>query len=78
MAINVTGASVRKLAPETAKVNDCVAIFGMSRRWFFDRIYAGDIRSFLYKRTGKDKGCRLVDLQSVRDYLRKFETTVKN
>jgi len=59
------------LPPEFAHVRTTSAIFGLSRTEIFDLIAKKKIRSILYKSaTATKNGKRLVDLSSVREYLR--------
>ena len=59
------------LPPEFAHVRTTSAIFGLSRTELFDLIAKGKIRSIHYKKNpASKKGIRLVDLSSVREYLR--------
>jgi hypothetical protein len=44
--------------------------FGLTRPWYYNAINDGLIKSVSLRRPGTTKGVRLINFQSVRDYLR--------
>jgi hypothetical protein len=69
--IHTTREIPRHLSPEFAHIRTVSAIFGLSRTEIFTLIADKKIRSILYKsKTATKNGKRLVDLSSVREYLR--------
>jgi hypothetical protein len=62
---------------EWLRVNDAVKGFGLSRPFLFQLIALNRIRSVHIRRDGAEKGIRLIDVQSLREYISSFETTAK-
>jgi hypothetical protein len=58
------------LTPEFAPIRVTSALFGLSRTMIFSLLAKGRIKSVHHKEPGTKKGVRLIELQSVRDYLR--------
>jgi hypothetical protein len=62
---------------EWLRVNDAVRGFGLSRPFLFSLIATAKIRSVHIKRADAKKGIRLIDAQSLRDYIGSFEAASK-
>jgi hypothetical protein len=63
--------SSRTHQPEFGSVRTASAIFGLSRTELFDLIARNRIRSLLYKKDPlQPRGVRLIDLVSLREYMR--------
>ena len=58
--------------PEWLRVNDAVVVFGLSRPHLFKAILLGQVKSVHIKRSGAKKGIRLIEVESLRDYVRAF------
>ena len=55
--------------PEFGRVPDAQRLFGLKRGFLYGLINAGLIKSVCLRKPGAKTGCRLIHLQSVRDYL---------
>lgn len=55
--------------PEFGRLADVQRLFGLKRAFTYQLINAGRIRSVNLRKPGAKTGCRLIHLQSVRDYL---------
>jgi hypothetical protein len=64
------------LQPEWLRVNDAVVLFGLSRPHLFKAILLEKVKSVHVKRPGAKKGIRLIEVQSLRDYVRTFAEAV--
>ena len=60
------------LQPEWLRVNDAVMAFGLSRPHLFKAILLGKVNSVHVKRSGAKKGIRLIEVESLRNYIRTF------
>ena len=56
---------------EYGRFPDVKAQFNITRSTCYELIWAGKIKSCVVKKKGARHGIRLIDLQSVRDFLRK-------
>ena len=73
VAANKTTAPVEPGAigsPEFCRPSDVRHLFGIGRSYVYQLIASGDVRSVSLRRRGAKTGCRLIDVQSLRDYLR--------
>jgi hypothetical protein len=61
-----------ELSPEWGTIRTVTALFGLSRTAQFKLIRQRRIRSIHVRPEGKQKGLRLIELASVRDYFRTF------
>lgn len=61
-----------------AKPKDVTADYGVPRYRLFEMLRDGLIRSALIKRTPKSHGMRLIDLDSLEEYLAQFITGGKS
>jgi hypothetical protein len=65
-------------SPEFCRPADVRRLFGIGRSYCYELIQSGAIRSICLRRRGKRTGVRLIDVASVRDYLRgQFTTDAK-
>lgn len=74
LAANTTSAPVQPGAvgsPEFCRPADVRHLFGIGRSYCYQLIQAGSIRSTCLRQRGKRTGVRLIDVASVRDYLRR-------
>ncbi len=55
--------------PEFGRFADVQRLFGLKRGFTYQLINEGKIRSVSLRKPGAKAGCRLIHLQSVRDYL---------
>ena len=55
--------------PEFGRLADVQRLFGLKRGFTHQLINEGKIRSVSLRKAGARTGCRLIHLQSVRDYL---------
>jgi hypothetical protein len=55
--------------PEFGRLADVQRLFGLKRGFTYQLINEGKIRSVSLRKAGAKTGCRLIHLQSVRDYL---------
>jgi hypothetical protein len=58
---------------EWYRVNTCIAAFGLSRPALFRLIALDKIRSVHIKQPGSQKGIRLINAASMREYISSFE-----
>jgi hypothetical protein len=58
--------------PEWLRVNDAVTVFGLSRPHLFKAIFLDKVKSVHVKRPGAKKGIRLIEVESLRDYIKGF------
>jgi hypothetical protein len=73
LAANTTSAPVEPGAvgsPEFCRPSDVRHLFGIGRSYVYQLIASGDVRPVSLRKRGAKNGCRLIDVQSVRDYLR--------
>src|ERR1035437_7842294 len=57
-------------SPEFCRPADCRRLFGIGRSYVYQLIQSGDVRSVSVRKRGAKTGIRLLDVQSVRQYLR--------
>lgn len=57
--------------PEFGRCDDVRKLFGLKRGYTYQLINAGKIKSVCLRKPGAKTGCRLIHLQSVRDFLLK-------
>ncbi len=62
---------------EWLRVNDTVRAFGLSRPFLFQLMATDQIESVHIKRPGAKKGIRLINVESVRAYIRSFEEVAR-
>ena len=55
--------------PEFGRLADVQRLFGLKRSFTYELINSGKIKSVSLRKRGAKTGCRLIHLQSVRDYL---------
>jgi hypothetical protein len=55
--------------PEFGRLADVQRLFGLKRGFTYQLINSGKIKSVCLRKPGAKTGCRLIHLQSVRDYL---------
>ena len=55
--------------PEFGRLADVRRLFGLKRSFTYQLINEGKIRSVSLRKAGAKTGCRLIHMQSVRDYL---------
>jgi hypothetical protein len=55
--------------PEFGRIPDVQRLFGLKRGFVYQLIGEGKIKSVCLRRPGARTGCRLIHLQSVRDFL---------
>ena len=67
-SLNVLGV----IQPEWLRVKDAVMIFGLSRAHLFRAIVQDRVKSVHIKNPGAKKGIRLIETQSLRDYINTF------
>ncbi|MEI8062946.1 MAG: hypothetical protein WCH84_02670 [Verrucomicrobiota bacterium] len=74
LAANTTSAPVEPGAVgshiEFCRPGDVRQLFGVGRSYVYQLIASGAIRSTCLRQRGKRTGCRIIDVQSVRDFLR--------
>ena len=58
--------------PEWLRVNDAVLVFGLSRPHLFKAIVQDRVKSVHIKNPGAKKGIRLIEIQSLRNYINTF------
>ncbi|MHC1764728.1 MAG: hypothetical protein AB9869_10565 [Verrucomicrobiia bacterium] len=56
-------------APEFGRVTDCTRLFGLKRGTLYNLLADGKIKGVLLRVRGQKSGVRLIDLQSVRDFI---------
>ena len=76
LAQNLTAAPIEpgasgSVLPEFGRVGDVERIFAVKRGLTYRAIKNGDIKSLVIREKGKKTGARLIQLQSVRDWLNK-------
>jgi len=72
-SLNVYGLKTAGLIqPEWLRVNDAVMAFGLSRPHLFRAIVQNLVKSVHIKNPGAKKGIRLIETQSLRDYINTF------
>ena len=65
-------------SPEFCRPGDVRQLFGVGRSYVYQLIASGAIRSTCLRQRGKRTGVRLIDVASVREYLRgQFTTDAK-
>ena len=57
------------ILPEFGRLQDVQRMFGLKRGFCYQLINAGQIKSVSLRKPGSKFGCRLIHLQSVRDFL---------
>jgi len=62
--------------PEWLRVNDAVLMFGLSRPHLFRAIVQDRVRSVHIKNPGAKKGIRLIETQSLREYIHTFSEAI--
>jgi hypothetical protein len=62
------------MQPEYGTIRTTSALFGLSRTNLFRLLAEGQISSIHYKQTGGRKGVHLIELETVRAYLRTLAT----
>jgi hypothetical protein len=67
--------TAEKMEPEYLRIDDCYNVFGVSRGFLWPLISAKPpvVRSIHIMRPGRQRGIRLVDVRSLRDFLSKYE-----
>ena len=56
--------------PEFGRMRDVEKVFGIKRGTAYNLLAQGKIRGVVLRTTGEKSGMRLIDMQSVRDYIR--------
>jgi hypothetical protein len=70
---NVHGLKIAGVVqPEWLRVNDAVMVFGLSRPHLFKAIVLDQVKSVHVKRPGAKKGIRLIEAESLREYIKTF------
>ena len=59
--------------PEFGRLRDVHRLFGLTRGTVYNLLARGRIRGVNLRVTGRKSGCRLIDLASVREYIRKCQ-----
>ncbi|MGA8478457.1 MAG: hypothetical protein WB696_10910 [Chthoniobacterales bacterium] len=62
--------------PEWLRVNDAVVVFGLSRPHLFRAIVQDRVKSVHIKNPGAKKGIRLIEIQSLRNYINTFSEAI--
>jgi hypothetical protein len=57
------------ILPEFGRVPDVQRLYGLKRGYLYNLIKEGKVRSVCLRKPGAKTGCRLIHLQSVRDFL---------
>jgi hypothetical protein len=57
--------------PEFGRIPDVTRLYGLRRGFIYGLINEGKIKSVCLRKPGAKNGCRLIHLQSVRDFLLK-------
>jgi hypothetical protein len=74
---NIRGLKIAgSIQPEWLRVNDAVTVFGLSRPHLFKAIFLDKVKSVHVKRSGAKKGIRLIEVESLRNYLKTFAEVV--
>ncbi len=60
-------------APEFGRIPDVTRLFGLRRGTIYNLLALGRIRGVLLRAHGAKSGIRLIDLASVRDYIRRCQ-----
>ena len=68
-----TTARCDPLQPEWARIPDAVKFGGVGRSKLYELIDDGEIRSVLLRQKGRMRGIRLINVQSLRDYISSFD-----
>jgi hypothetical protein len=58
--------------PEWIRLNPAVGRFGLSKTHFYNKIADGTIRTKMVTQPGRSRGCRLLSVKSIREYLSRF------
>ena len=58
--------------PEFGRRQDVQRLFGIKRGTLYNLIQEGVVKSVMLRRKGNEKGCRLIYLQSVSQYLHRL------
>jgi hypothetical protein len=58
------------LPPEFGRIPDCHRLFGLKRGTLYNLLDDGKIRGVLLRVRGQKSGVRLIDLESVRSFIR--------
>ena len=58
--------------PEFGRWQDVQHLFGIKRGTLYNLIQGGEVKSVMLRRKGSVKGCRLIFLQSVSEYLHRL------
>jgi hypothetical protein len=66
----VQAGSFTGIAPEFGRTADVAKHFGIKRGTLYNLLEAGKVRGVVLRVKGKQKGVRLWDMQSIRDYIR--------
>jgi hypothetical protein len=69
--------TIQGMRPEWLRIPAGTRVSGLSRTQLFNAIAQGYIRSVHIKRPGAEKGIRLVNFQSLMDYITSFEEGAK-
>jgi hypothetical protein len=51
------------------RLDDCLRVFGLKKGTVYNLLAAGKIRGVSLREPGRAHGCRLIHVQSVRDFL---------
>jgi hypothetical protein len=65
-------------SPEFCRPADCRRLFGIGRSYVYQLIQSGDVRSVSVRKRGAKTGIRLLDVESVRAFIRGQFTTDAN
>ena len=57
------------IVPEFGRIPDVTRLYGLRRGFIYGLIHDGKIKSVCLRKPGAKTGCRLIHLQSVRDFL---------
>jgi hypothetical protein len=69
----VEPADLSNAQPEFGRLRDVKRLYGLPRGTTYNLLKLGRIRGVNLRVTGRKSGCRLIDLQSVRDYIRQCQ-----
>ena len=70
-AATIAPAACGGALPEFGRMADVQRLFGLKRGFCYQLINSGKIKSVCLRKPGARTGCRLIHLQSVRDFLMK-------
>jgi hypothetical protein len=73
--VTVTNDQMKGVMPEFGRWRDVEELFGIKRGTLYNLMAEGKIKSVSIRRRGNVHGCRLIHLQSVRDYLQSLLET---